>query len=146
MRIKKTSNTRALAGKVVNTNSNSTIDAYSCDYLNGTVLYENQSGNASDVVFTEENSGYKKLEIYYYGHDRGSGEIAICDHIYNNNIVLVSQGFSSETTRHYIYTTRYTVSSTGLTINQKRLTTIYAASITNADSNGIYITKVIGYK
>ena len=34
MRIKKTSETRALAGKVVNTNSNSTTDTYSCDYIN----------------------------------------------------------------------------------------------------------------
>ena len=34
MRIKKTSNTRALAGKVVNVNSESTTDAYSCDYVN----------------------------------------------------------------------------------------------------------------
>lgn len=34
MRIKKTSNTRALAGKTVNAFSNSTTDAYSCDYVN----------------------------------------------------------------------------------------------------------------
>lgn len=34
MRIKKTSNTRAIAGKVVNVKNNSTTDAYSCDYIN----------------------------------------------------------------------------------------------------------------
>lgn len=37
MRIKKTSNTRAIAGKVVNVESDSTTDAYSCDYVNGAI-------------------------------------------------------------------------------------------------------------
>lgn len=39
MRIKKTSNTRALAGKVVNVASESTTDAYSCDYANDRNTY-----------------------------------------------------------------------------------------------------------
>lgn len=34
MRIKKTSNTRAIAGKVLNVANASTTDTYSCDYIN----------------------------------------------------------------------------------------------------------------
>lgn len=45
MRIKKTSNTRALAGKVLNVNNNSTIDTYSCAYINNSGSYSTNEVN-----------------------------------------------------------------------------------------------------
>ena len=53
MRIKKTSQTTPIQAQVVNTQSNSTTDSYSCDYVNnnfagkGIVLWENQSPTSS---------------------------------------------------------------------------------------------------
>ena len=45
MRIKKTSNTRAIAGKVLNVNSGSTTDTYSCDYINDCNTYSTSEVN-----------------------------------------------------------------------------------------------------
>ena len=76
MRIKKTSNTRAIAGKVLNVNSGSTTDTYSCVYvntkLNGKVdtITVSLSANASYtfnsstrgtyIITTTSNSGGTK--------------------------------------------------------------------------------------
>ena len=49
MRIKKTSNTRALAGKVVNVNSESTTDTYSCDYINDCNTYSTNEINTGQT-------------------------------------------------------------------------------------------------
>lgn len=67
MRIKKTSETRAVAGKILNVNSGSTTDTYSCDYMNKELYYKNGdvysvshqyyaggclTGSAKEVMFT----------------------------------------------------------------------------------------------
>lgn len=52
MRIKKTSNTRALAGKTVNAFSNSTTDAYNCDYVNKLTKY---SSTEKIIGYTDDD-------------------------------------------------------------------------------------------
>lgn len=73
MRIKKTSQTTTLSAQTVNTYSDSTENAYACDYANkafgGTILWANESPNSSfagqDV---STNNDYDCIEVIYgYG-------------------------------------------------------------------------------
>lgn len=67
MRIKKTSNTRAIAGKVVNVPSESTTDAYSCDYVNKLTNVENLTMPTITQTLTYNASGsyFKKCGNVY---------------------------------------------------------------------------------
>ena len=69
MRIKKTTETRALAGTVVNTYSESQTSAYSCDYMNWKTLAEGVDGGTATAL----PSNFNELSIYvyqdiYWGH------------------------------------------------------------------------------
>lgn len=60
MRIKKTSNTRAIAGKVLNVPSESTTDTYSCDYLNNKI-------NTQQITTANTNANdYKTTGFYFF--------------------------------------------------------------------------------
>lgn len=67
MRIKKTSETRALAGNIVNASSESQNSTYSCDYLNGTLLWENSSptSNFASQDMNLSSSDYDFFEIIF---------------------------------------------------------------------------------
>lgn len=67
MRIKKTSETRALAGNIVNAYSESQNSTYSCDYLNGTILWTNPDPTSAFAgqEITLNSSDYDVYEIVY---------------------------------------------------------------------------------
>ena len=62
MRIKKTSETRALAGTVVNTYSESQTSAYSSYYMNWKTLAEGVAGGTATAL----PSDFNELSIYVY--------------------------------------------------------------------------------
>ena len=71
MRIRKTSDTAPIIGQVVNSNSDSTTNTYSCDYANkafgGTILWTNPSPT-SDFAAQDVNvniSSYDCIKIIY---------------------------------------------------------------------------------
>lgn len=72
MKIKKTSETRALAASVLNVQNSSTTDTYSCDYANkafgGVVLWTNSnpSSSFSAQTISLDLSQYDYIEIIYY--------------------------------------------------------------------------------
>jgi len=63
-KIKKVSQVAGLVGGVSNTYSESTNDAYSCDYVNGTVLYDNSAGGTFPVTISDNYANYSKIEVY----------------------------------------------------------------------------------
>ena len=65
--IRKTSETRALAGNIVNAYSESQNSTYSCDYLNGTLLWTNPSPTSSFASqnITLSSDDYDVLEIFF---------------------------------------------------------------------------------
>ncbi len=69
MRIKKTSETTPIQAQVVNVDSNSTEDSYSCDYVNnnfaekGIVLWENPSPTSA---FAAQNITLSSSDYDYY--------------------------------------------------------------------------------
>lgn len=72
MRIKKTSNTRAIAGKVVNVASESTTDAYSCDYVNDLIVTDNVTISSLSI-----NSGATVYKTFTIPSKTGYTPIAI---------------------------------------------------------------------
>ena len=65
--IKKTSETRALAGNIVNAYSKSQKSTYSCDYLNGKLLWANPNPTSSFApqTITLNSDDYDVYEVFY---------------------------------------------------------------------------------
>lgn len=64
MRIKKVSQVAGLIGGISNTQSNSTTDTYSCDFINGDVLYYDATGSAANIPLSINPLNYKRVVIY----------------------------------------------------------------------------------
>lgn len=75
MRIKKTSNTRALAGKVVNVNSGSTTDAYSCDYINDCNTYSTSETFTGKYWINGKKIYRKYISVQNPSQISGSGKV-----------------------------------------------------------------------
>lgn len=90
MRIKKTSNTRALAGKVVNVKNNSTTDAYSCDYINKLHNYS----TTEQVVGTwiDGKPIYRKVYTTYTITTGTPVDTIVLDSAFNNKNIVNSYG------------------------------------------------------
>lgn len=150
MRIKKTSETRPLAARVLNVNSGSQTDAYSCNYVNnvlkGTTLY---NGPASDQTITLSDSAanYDFLEVYYYGSNGGSTwEMKKIDSPNQKWLGLNYTAHNSGGT-FWFYSTRVYIENNKITPSYAGR--VYIAGNTVAgqtDTNYISIYKVIGYK
>lgn len=125
---------------IVNTQSNSQTNTYSCNYINGTVLYENQSGTTGNITLSDSVNNYRYIEIYYGTIGSGINCVKIIPSI-TNNCNFTSFNITGGTT--YIYSTQTTISGTSITI------TAYARGPISAiayDANFNSIFKVIGYK
>jgi hypothetical protein len=139
-------NTTPTMASVVNIQSDSTEDTYSCDYINGKILWTNSSPNS---VFAPQNitlnsSDYNYLEIYFKSFtdqnniksikvEKGQNALLDCSFFFNNSIYIG--------TRVIEYT-----NDTTLYANAGRKI-IQNAQIVNGEDNGWVIpTKIIGYK
>ena len=87
MRIKKVNQTVATVGQIVNEASDSTVDTYSCDYIDdhkldkfGSIQNFTPTMNHCTVTYTTRNGYYKKLdENTIIGHIVFKGKITAVD-------------------------------------------------------------------
>ena len=94
MRIKKTSQTTTLPAQVVNTNSNSTEDAYSCDYVNNQVKWK-YLGTGTNTDRSISLSGeYNELLIIFTANHPSNYVIGAS---------LILQGTLVDTLTDYVY-------------------------------------------
>ena len=74
MIIEKIQQSVGLLANVFGIKTNSDKDTYSCNYINdaleGTIVYENETGNSGDVTLTRsiENARYIDIEYSAYGY------------------------------------------------------------------------------
>ena len=149
MRIKKTSETRALAGNVVNTYNNSQTSAYSSQYSNkafgGTILWTNNSPTSSFASqnITLDSSDYDMYEVIYKPYNNQS--IAL-----NTGKIPKGMGTTllfnagNSTNGPYVYRRDITYTD-ATTLAAGTATEAYAS--TNAANNNMCIPQyVIGYK
>lgn len=149
MRIKKTNNSAGVVGKVLNEESESVQDTYSCDYLNGHVLYSDSTGSTTSVTLTESALNYKKIVIEWkpikYPEFLGTQYTEIYDPA-NTTYSFSNAFWNSENTRAYVVNTAYTINNNTITISQNRSGAVSANSAYGGEQNVMSISKVIGYK
>ena len=133
---------------VVNQYSESTSDVYSCDYINGVVLYTGTAGGS--ITLNETSANYRALEIFYKSSDSvymNTGKI----YSPNGKNVGLYAPYSIGTTC-YSKLAQVSISGTALTMSNEIETQLWSSnekvSINTPSSGNHYFTieKVIGYK
>lgn len=150
-KIKKVSQVAGLVGGVSNTYSESANDAYSCDYINGTVLYEDSAGSNTEITLSDNPFNYSRIKVFAgwkagegfpYGIDSYEIDLSCPTSRINISYFLAGSGWIIGV--HTIWE---------LTSNPNKLTPyvkwkgsiLPTPSSVSADTN-TYICKVIGYK
>jgi len=142
----KAKNTTPTMASIVNGYSTSTQDGYSCDYINGKILWTNSSPSSvfAPQDITLNSSNYNYLEIYFKSFtgqnniksikvEKGQNALLDCSFFFQNSIFIG--------TRVIEY-----INDTTLYANSGRKI-IQNAQIINGEDNGWIIpTKIIGYK
>lgn len=145
MRIKKTSQTTTLPAQVVNAQSNSSTDTYSCDYINGVLAYN--GSNTGTVNLTVNTSEYNFIEIIATGADGGyfsSGKLPITE---NMLISLIGNSFRDNgTTLCFWLSTLKLTNNTLIPQSSKWFYMTQGSSPGLGDGNFVNVNKVYLYK
>lgn len=144
MRIKKTSQTTPVQAEVVNDYSTSQENAYSCDYINGKVLFENASGSNTNITLNDSAANYNYIEIFYRSNDNVYSSLKVDSP--NNKLVNLT-AFYAGGSDIYNNSCNYTINGVSITrgtgVNWYILTN---RTVSSTNAYNIFITKVIGYK
>ena len=141
----KVKQTVPLAASVLNANSNSTKDTYSCDYINGTVLYADTIGTTGEITLSDNVTNYSHIEILY-ADDQNL--------ISSKKIMVINGMWTYLSITQYKYATGEVITR-GKNIqllNNKIKNGDYCAMVQTTSGNTLYwnnnikIIKVIGYK
>ena len=135
---------------IKNSNNNSQINTYSCNYANNhfqlqpTTLYNNASGTASTISNLSDNvENYDYIEIYFKTNDTGSA---------GSTKIISSPSGTKVATLFYIWFVGNTDYVKSATINISQKTISFKSNIQyqnfgqRESGNFVYITKVVGYK
>ena len=149
-KIKKVSQVAGLVGGVSNEYSESTIDAYGCDYVNetfgGTELYYDENGTTGDVTLNDSAANYNCIEIHYKDNDGYKNSTKIEEP--NGTTALLLSG-SFAVNNCYIKGRNITISGTSIVTtgsSKNNYGQYTGVSSGYSNTNYIYIYKVIGYK
>lgn len=141
-------NATTLDNLVVTTQTTSDTNTYSCNYINGTTLYNDASGSNGTIQLSDSVSNYTYLEIYAKPN-------------VTNYVPIVTKTLITGTT-NYIYISFATVDSSAVIYHKARVVEATGTSISTygerygqffyngassfSHTNDVYITRVIGYK
>lgn len=137
--------------EILNANSTSTTDTYSCNYINkfdGVVLYENSSGSNGTITLNETVSNYNSIEIFYA--DNNSKDFnSVKVYSPNGKTCSLSTIEPATSLKTLFRRTRYTISSVTIipdTANAgyTQITDTTVKSV--GETNYIRIIRVVGYK
>ena len=137
-------------GTPQNSYSNSQTDSYSCDFINGTVLYSNTNGTNADFTLDESIAGYRYIQIEYTDNNKDCyrlSNLLSTDNCFDN--LDIWGGYSDGSGWHFVGRTAFiSFNGTSATWTSTRcgLMDLTSTTQTAAIGNYIYITKVIGYK
>lgn len=141
----------AVGGAVLGVNdsySTSTAQAYSCDFINGTVLYQNSAGSGSEITLNDNYTNYKRIEVYYgFYHDGTSsfryGVTSSTIDLSVSDLIMMSYTLNLSVSS---YQREYQVWRFN---SNNKLTPVYQQAIydgQDAGAGGTKIAKIIGYK
>ena len=92
MRIKKTFQTTVSTGKVLNNRTESNVDTYSCNYINGLETYSTDE-TKTNKVWIDGKPIYRK--IISFTTTSGSSSKTLSDYIPNYNKIISIEGFTT---------------------------------------------------
>ena len=136
-----------LVANVSNTRVSSQTDTYSCDYINGTTLYENADGSNESITLSDSKSSYKYIEIsYFFNHWQGK----ICGlkkiEAEATRTTLGMELGAYDTGSIYGRYSTYKIEQNTLTVQTKGAWYFGGSMGADNTDEGIFITKVVGYK
>lgn len=145
----KANQSAGVVAQVENTQSNSQVDTYSCDYSNnhfelkGTILYDNSTGTTSNITLSDSANNYDYLEIYYKTNDSGSASsqkitgMSSGTKIASLSYIWFVQG------SYYFKQANVNINGTSITFSNNNQ---WENNAPIEGGNFIYITRVVGYK
>lgn len=150
MRIKKTLTSIGVLGKILNNKSTSTNDTYSCDYINGNIIFKDGIYTQSSYTLTDNIDNYSKVDITF--REQGGRYKTMTLYKPNTfincvipiNFLIGNDGtaggfgrFASFTISDATKITRSRVGSYSFTANE------FSSSVSN---NEVFIEQIIAYK
>lgn len=130
---------------IKNSESNESYETYSCDFLNGTILYQNATGTAGNITLSDNVSNYRYLEIFGYDSLFYSNVYTKYDLSMGQNINI--SHLSTNGGQNRLQTAIYEISGTSMTLKNAYMNVIFGTSINSQKTNNEFnITKIIGYK
>lgn len=121
------------------------IDTNLRTLIQGTVLYENETGTTGDIALSEKLSNYKYIKVFWKVGDNNKSEEVLVT--LNKNINLSLIDFIDS--KIWIHTKTMKMEDTKLTVKRYKEYSILDSSQWNpygSSSNSIAIVKVVGYK
>ena len=149
MKIKKMYQGNLPENTVVNTQSDSQINAYSCEYANehfgGVVLYDNTSGASNNITLRDNVANYNFVEIFYRDVDQHYSSTKIYS---PNGKKIMLTGCYIDDGNNFIHKINLKlISGTSITeVISGEGNIKNNAVYFNTQNTTMYITKVVGYK
>lgn len=137
-------------GLVSDTYSTDTEQSYSCNYMNGTILYSNTTGTVGNISLDDNISNYKTIEIFV--RNNNNNFLYPGQRFYTNNSSSVSLQLnlcSNGSGAADIKGLRCLISNSSLTMSYFYKAVIvsgqtpYGGTGTNSE---LYIYRIVGYK
>ena len=125
---------------ITNEYSVATDKGYSCNYLNGVVLYKDNSGTTGNITLSDTTANYRYIEIYAVDNDSRTRYFDVFKFDTSSSTFNISS-CSASANNFAIFTALYTNNGTTLTNGGHYL---YNGSI--ASYPVIRVMKIIGYK
>lgn len=134
-----------LVGSVLNAQSDSTTDTYSCDFINGKELFDGTE--AGEVTLSESTTNYRYIEVIYTGADGDYGSTGKIPVIQNNKIAIITHSFRDNEATLCMWLSTLLINGNKLTPQTSK----WAYTNTNGTigfgaGNYVNVKKVIGYK
>lgn len=150
MKIRKTYQGVVPNGKVLNSNSSSVIDTYSCDYINKfdeKVLFDGIGGNTNDsytITLNDSINNYKYIEIFFRERTNNGGYIKLRKE--DCGSFALSLNFNADYFT-FMFSANASISDKTLSVEAAKRIVINRNNntITNQDTSST-IYKVVGYK
>lgn len=113
--------------------------------VDGTTLYENETGTTGDIALSEKLSNYRYIKVFWkVGNNNRGEEVSVA---LNKNINLSLIDFTDS--KIWIHTKTMTMEDTKLTVKRYKEYSIADSSQWTpygSSTNSIAIVKVVGYK
>ncbi len=144
----KQSNNPILQKNIKNSRTTSDTDTYSCNYINGYVLYNNNEGTNENITLSDSVANYQYIEIFF----RDDASLYKSYKFYNcdgNQVSLDINVINPSHKNQYIQTSIRKINAKTINVVCSREIKINCSNKTiesTNEGNYIYITRVVGYK